>query len=242
VVENSIDLDIPRLPGLTEDQAELLMMSVGTHRTIRPLQPSEVAALFAKSIHNGSDTKTIGREIGLSKSMVDTFLRLMKLDETVLSTIGWRKADNRIPLWTAVQLTSLDRTNQLQLLNLILRDRLTSTEIRSILQLAKRSGISIPNAAVEIVQRRAVTVDTTVFMGSINKPTIVSALVRLSQNTRNVLLATILDEHFPHAGVTGTLGTTSFVLVHKGLEPLAEPEALSLMIEDALNTHIASNE
>ena len=62
--------------GISPEDKRDLILSVGIHKTERPLSPIEVAELLEKLISSGTTKKEISKEILLDSTMISRFLRL----------------------------------------------------------------------------------------------------------------------------------------------------------------------
>ena len=104
----------------------------------------------------------------------------------------------------------------------VLSERLTSKEVRQVVQLRERSGRVIPDCVREVVGMRPVVEKRYVFMGAVVDEGVVAALGSLVQAERDATLAGGIQA-IGLRGASGRLGTRIFTLV--GAEEFGESMA-----------------
>jgi hypothetical protein len=207
------DPDIPLLPGLDQRSVELLLRSVGSHQRFRPLQPLEIAHLIQKSLDAGATIELIRESIGLSKTMIGSFRRLLKLASPVQTMVSWKRSEARLTLETANNLAKFPTNEQEQIAKLILTKAVTETELRTAIQRSTAGNLNILDAIEEIVSRRAVIVERNVFIGSITNTNLIECLPSLTQLERDFVLKTICTKLFPDDLISAVLGLNQFTLI-----------------------------
>ena len=200
--------------GLSADELALLRMSVGygRHQRGRPLYPVECGRLFRRAERAGASRAESAREVRLDASGVGRFLRLLELPPEVQDWVDWGRG-NFVGFSSASELVRLrDHEEQRLLADAILSDRLTSKEVRQVVQLRERSNRAVEECVAEIVGMRPVVEKRYVFMGAVVDGDIVAALGDLAQSKRDEILAGGI-EAIGLCGASGRLGTQIFTLV-----------------------------
>ncbi|MYB17548.1 MAG: hypothetical protein F4018_03350 [Acidobacteria bacterium] len=148
----------------------------------------------------------------LDASGVGRFLRLLDLPPEVQDWVDWGRGDF-VGFSSASELVRLrDHEEQRLVADAILSDRLTSKEVRQVVQLRDRSGRAVPDCIREVVGMRPVVERRFVFMGAIADEDMVAALGNLAQSERDKILAGGIDA-VGLRGASGRLGTRIFTLV-----------------------------
>jgi hypothetical protein len=230
-----LDPDLPNLTSLTDQESQLLAMSVGTHKQRRPLQPYEVATLIGKAKEAGMAVADIGLEIGLSKTVLASFLSLLKLTPRIQGIVSWNRSRTSMTMEAASQLAKFESAEQEQIANLILQRSVTGAELRSGVQLSRRSKLTLVDAIDEVVGRRPIIVNFSVFIGTIADADIVTELISRNQNERDSFLRQVCVSEFGSNFQSGVLGTHQLTLVFDVL-----PEILNGASADGTVDHIAS--
>jgi len=207
------DPDIPVLPALDQRNVELLLRSVGAHQRFRPLQPVEIAYLIEKSLDAGATIELIRESIGLSKTMIGSFRRLLKLAGPVQTMVSWNRSEARLTLETANNLAKFPLNEQEQIAKLILTKAVAERELRIAFQRSTAGNLNIVDAIEEIVSRRAVIVERHVFIGSISNTNLIEYLLGLTQLERDFALKTVCSELFPDDLISAVLGLNQFTLI-----------------------------
>ena len=77
------------MKGLSAYELRQLILSVGTHRSDRPLSPIEVAKLMRRALDMGETRKTLaGRLLLDDSSIIGRFMRLLSLPVQVQHLVG----------------------------------------------------------------------------------------------------------------------------------------------------------
>ena len=181
------------MESLTVSERQALILSVGTHRNERPLAPTEVARLLAKSISAGNTRKGCSDALGLGMSQVGTFLTLKKLNPAIQDLAGWRGAAGAtIAFSTLTHLAALDHVDQVEAARAILSHRITRKETEQIVQIRIRSRKSIEECIDAVLQLRPQVETKHVLLGAINVKQLRKKLGNLTQRERDERLEAAL--------------------------------------------------
>jgi hypothetical protein len=232
-------MDVDALLSPSERQG--LLLSVGTHRGKRPLSPLEVATIFEKIVGAGGSLADCARAARLDgTTMVGRFLRLLSLPEAVRHLVDWGSRPGTVGPSAGAELARLnDDDAEEQVVRGVLTYRLSSAEVRQVVQLRKRSRRPIADCLNEVVGMRSTVDRRYVYVGAVTDGDLAGALRTMSQNDRDALLARALDTALPGQELSvSRLAPTRFTLVG-GAEFGAllgqKQDALEGLINDALS-------
>lgn len=198
---------------LTDDERRDLLMSVGTHRAQRRLSPVGVAQLFRKAIDGGESISSCARAAGLSNpDMVKRFLRLLDLPPSAQVTVAWRGSDTTLPFTAASEVARLPKRLQEPTAREALAQRLSSNEVKQVVQRIARSGRDPRTAIEEIVALRPVVVRRHVFIGVFSSADLGTRIDELEQAERDELLAAALATLTDEPCAAARLTPTGFVI------------------------------
>lgn len=204
------------LPGLSALELGRLRMSVGYggHKKGRLLSPVEAGLLLCKAIDAGSSLEKCAEEVNLDKTGIRRFQRLTVLPEDLRHLIVWGpNRDDGIGFSTAVELSKIkDPDEQISVSTTVLANKLSSKETRYLIQLLERTGRTIDDCLLEILNLRPTIEKRYVFIGSVNDLGIQNSLAKLTQNKRDSILVLGIA-HLELQGATGRLGKQVFTLV-----------------------------
>ena len=202
------------LYGLEPEIFSKLILSVGSHRGIRPLSPIEVADSLRIMVQNGATLEDCARAVHLDgTAMVSRFLRLNQLDEDVKHLIDWGASRTSIGFTSAQELARIHQDDHQHLAKNILEFGLISSEVKQITQIYKRSRRSISECVNEIVGMRPQIEIRHVVVGSIVDEKARDCLAKLSQLERNSLFQKALNQIFPGIlEVSGSLSPIRFTM------------------------------
>lgn len=214
------------LPGLTAEEGRDLIMSVGTFHGSRRLSPVEVAFLFNKAIHAGATPQTCANFVGFKgPSMIQHFLRLLRLDSSVHHLVGWKQSESLVPFIVAAELGRLNEDESTEAFKLALEHQMTRKENRQMIQLRSRTKSTVQECAAQVVRMRTQVTRKHVFIGAVINSTIKRSLAAMHQADRDALLGGVMREVFESVDqITGRLGVERFTLVtdEKGAASLKE--------------------
>ena len=192
-----------------------LRMSVGygTHKEGRPLSPVEVGKLIRRAKDSGISTEECAKEIGLDKSGIGRFLRILDLPEDIQHLVSWGAKKGGIGFSAATQLARLeDAEDRYVVVDSILTKGLNSKEIQQIVQLKTRSGREVNECLKEVLGMRPMIEKRHVFIGTIENQDVKSVLADLTQAERDVVLKSSIVA-LRLGDVSGRLGKRIFTLV-----------------------------
>lgn len=204
------------LPGLSALELGRLRMSVGYggHKKGRLLSPVEVGLLLCRAIDAGISLEKCAKEVKLDKTGIRRFQRLTGLPEDLRHLIVWgTNKDDGIGFSTAVELSKIKNPDeQRSISTMVLANNLSSKETRYLIQLRERTGRTIDDCLLEILNLRPTIEKRYVFIGSVNDRGVQNVLAGLTQNKRDSILASGII-HLEFQGATGRLGKQVFTLV-----------------------------
>lgn len=225
---------------LSQQERQRLLLSVGTHRGQRPLSPVEVANLFAKVIAAGGSLSDCARAASLEgTTIVSRFLRLLKLPEAAWHLVGWGSVAGTIGFSSGAEIARLeDDAEEDALVNGVLTNRLSGSEVRQVVQLHKRSKRPLQDCLNEVVGMRPRVEKRYVYVGAVTNDALKKALAAMTQQQRDQLLSTAVGAVMGAKGLALTrLGTDRFTLVGAadfGQAINRQKDSLEREINDAL--------
>jgi hypothetical protein len=226
--------------GLSQEEHQRLLLSVGTHRGQRPLSPVEVATLFAKVLAAGGSLSDCARASSLEgTTQVSRFLRLLKLPESVWYLVGWGSVAGTIGFSSGAEIARLENdAEEDALVNGVLTNRLSGSEVRQVVQLRKRSKRSLEDCLNEVVGMRPRVEKRYVYVGAVTSDALKKALSAMTQAQRDQLLVKAVGAVIGAKGLALTrLGTDRFTLVGSadfGAAMTRQKDSLEQEINDAL--------
>jgi hypothetical protein len=230
------------LQGLSPDILRGLLLSVGSHKGVRPLSPSEVAQALKDSISAGTPIKDLAAALHLNgPSMISRFVRLLDLPSTVLHLVDWGQTKSTIAFTAASELSRLKSKEEQEALSKgALESELTSGEVKAIVQMHLRSKKHIAECIDAILNLRQGVIRRHVFIGAVMSESLREHLQSLRQVERDELLKSVLLQVLPaYPDLSGRLGHDRFTLsvenetVAKSI--VALPGGFEATISDALS-------
>ena len=178
------------MKGLTAEEYQLLLRSVGTHRNTRPLSPLEVAELLQKATKAGMTRSECAQELSIGTSQVAAFLNLLGLTPQVQHLADWKgsKAAS-VAFSTMSELRRLDSLDQVAAANAVLLHKLTWNEVVQLVQIALRSSKEIEQCISEVLDLRPRIVIRHLFVGAVKAIQTHRWLKAMSQGERDHLLS-----------------------------------------------------
>jgi hypothetical protein len=202
--------------GLSQEEHQRLLLSVGTHRGQRPLSPIEVASLFAKVLAAGGSLSDCASAASLEgTTQVSRFLRLLKLPGAVWHLVGWGSVAGTVGFSSGAEIARLENNAEEEaLVNGVLINRLSGSEVRQVVQLRKRSKRTLEECLSEVVGMRPRVEKRYVYVGAITNDALKKSLAALTQAQRDQLLGKAVGAVLGAKGLALTrLGTDRFTLV-----------------------------
>ncbi len=228
------------ISGLTAEEEQALVLSVGTHRRGRRLSPLEVARLLHKLICAGATRQACAARFQIGLTQVSAFLNLLKLAPEVQDLADWGNTSvSMIPFSSLAQLVGLrEGTDQIQAARAILTHRLTWKEVVQLVQLRNRSGDSIEECITTVLKLRPEVERRHIFVGSVASEQLRRALVGSLQHERDELLRRSLKKILgTQEGFAVRLGLDRFTIVGSR-DPArvlnAPPDVFERSLNDAL--------
>ena len=204
------------MKGLSGYELRQLILSVGTHRSDRPLSPVEVAKLMRRALDMGETRKTLADRLLLDdSSIIGRFIRLLSLSVQVQLLIGWGSNPDTISFTAASDIARLDYPEeQKTLAKMALENQFNKSEIIECVQLRQRSERSIEDCVKAVLGQRPVIERRHVIIGELKPENLKDRLKEMSQLERDNLLESALDEYGPSVPRLGAkLGNGYFLLV-----------------------------
>lgn len=220
-----------------------MSVGYGRHQPRRPFSPVECARLYRRAEREGSNRAESARKTDLDATGVGRFLRLLDLPPEVQHLVDWGRGEF-VGFSSASELVRLaDSEDRRVVAEAVLSERLTSKEVRQVVQLRERSGRAVPDCVQEVVGMRTVVEKRYVFVGAVVDEDVVAALGSLVQGERDAVLAGAIRA-IGLRGASGRLGTRIFTLV--GAEEFGESMAqvgrgsIEALVRDRLRENIES--
>lgn len=233
------------LLGLSEEEFDRLHLSVGTHRSNRPLSPIEVGCYCLAIRDSGVRLKEIARHLSLEgPSMIARFVKILDLDEEIQHLVDWGESmASVIGFSTAFEIVSAPNEIHRDLAYAVCERGLTKSEVKSVRQLTERSSKPLTQCIEEVFNRRAVNVIRQVIIGAIDNEDTAQKLGGLLQSERDELLSKVLTTLYPKIeDFTGKLGQSHFTVIGSnsvgatiGADPEFE-ESVSNLLADKVKT------
>lgn len=192
-----------------------LRLSVGynTHKKGRPLSPIEVGLHFRRFCDAGVSIEGCAEKVGLDKTNVARFLRILELPKDIQHLIAWGSSSDSISFTSAFEIAAIkNEEEQRCVVRAVLQDGLKGKEIRQVVQLRRRSGKLIEECIEEILGMRPKRVRRYVFVGAMAGQQDEANLAGLTQIERDKMLQEIIST-MKLSGGSGRLGDKFFTLV-----------------------------
>ena len=234
--------------GLSSSEVRQLILSVGTHKSERPLSPVEVAKLMWKAEKAGEKRREIAARLLLEdSSIIGRFIRLLRLPPDVQQLTGWGSDPATLSFTAGSEIARLeDKQEQLVLATAALANRFNKSEIMQVVQIRKRSGKSIKECIKIVLNQRPIIERRHVIIGSLQSEKLKDSLKEISQLERDALLQSALDRYGPNIQRLGSkLGDRYFLLIgddrlHAAIMSL--PEGFEQAITEYLTRELTSKD
>ena len=204
------------MKGLLPHEIRQLILSVGTHKSKRPLAPIEVAEFIQRALKAGVKRTDIADRLHLEdSSIIGHFIRLLSLPSQVQQLIGWGSDPATVSFTAAAGIARLDSAQEQNILaQAALENQFNKSEIVEIVQTRKRSGKSIESCIESVLDRRPIVEKRYVIVGQMGSESLKDKLKQFSQLERNDLLRSVLQQRVPNVQCLGSkLGGEYFLLV-----------------------------
>ena len=185
--------------GLSPSEVRQLILSVGTHRSERPLSPIKVAKLIQKALDAGEKRKEIAVKLHLNGStIIGRFIRLLSLPPQVQHLIGWGSDPVTLSFSAASGIAQLSSDqDQSTLAKASLENQLNRLEITEVVQIRQRSGKPIESCIEEVLNQRPIIEKRHVIVGGLLSERLKTELKQASQLERDNLLQSVLERYIP---------------------------------------------
>lgn len=235
-----------RLPGLTTEQLDETLMSLGSHKAVRPLTPVEVAVNLRSTERAGASKTEIAAVFGFSDTtMVSRFLKLLTLSPEIQFLVDWGESrDSTIGFSVAVELSGMKETEHALMTSSIISNGLTKTEIKSIRQLTERSGRPVRACIDDVVARRPRTKTQYLVIGQINGLSVKGKLQNIKQIERDDLIRSVVEDLYPEiVKFSAKLGDNQFAIFggKEVGETVAKDTRFEEKISDSLSKRLLQN-
>lgn len=213
-----------------------LILSVGTHKSQRPLSPLEVADGLAALINNVGYDEALGN-LSLDISTARRFLRLRELAPDIGQLVDWGRRPGAISFSAAAEMVRLAPASQSQVAKACLEYSLTKEEVRQVVQLVLRRGDDVESAVQSVLRMRPSVVTIHVTLCAVQER-IGTELARVGQRIRDELLVEAVAS--VSIGVKLTAGRlTSRNFSVSSLSPVPDGDVTAL--EDGVNRWLANS-
>lgn len=190
------------------------MLSVGTHRVNRPLSPVEVGRHLDTALKGGASPDEIADAVTLGTSMQARFRKLLELQPEVQHLVDWGTSGASLAFTAAAELARLVPEEQIIAANAVLEHKLTTSEVKQLIQLRERSRRPLPECVESVLKLRPRLERQFVFVGAITNESLTAKLRSRTQAERDELLVRAVQSAFPDIGpFGGRLGEERFTLV-----------------------------
>ena len=187
------------MKGLSSYEIRQLILSVGTHKSERPLSPVEVAKFMRRTLDMGEKRAAIADRLHLDdSSIIGRFVRLLSLPVQVQHLIGWGSDPATVSFTAASDIARLDSPQeQSALAKVALESQLNKSEIVQVVQIRLRSGKSIESCVKAVLNQRPVIERRHVIIGELQSVQLKEKLKQMSQLERNSLPAICVRTIWP---------------------------------------------
>lgn len=226
------------MQGLPAELRRDLILSLNTHRSERPLSPTEVAEAIDAALKGGASFADLAGFLSFdSSSTLREIHRLLSLAPEIRPLVGWGRSRAPLSMTTASQIARLtDADDQQAVVEAVLVHSLTSDETRQVFETNLRSGRPISDCVETVLRLRPRVEQKHLLMGAVTSPAAQAALARLTQRKRDDLLDQAVTECIGRlpTGWVGNLGPSKFTIL--GGQALGEKlRALPHGFEVAIN-------
>lgn len=225
------------ISGLSPTEEKNLILSVGTHRTSRPLSPVEVGRLLVQANQAGMSVSELAAACHLEGgTWIGRFMRLARLAPALHHLVDWGSSKGTLSMTQAQELARLTTHDSQETIGRrAIEQRMNSHEVRQVVQLLQRSASSPDEAIESVLALRPQVVRQFVYLATITDDHVRQRLAELTQAQRNQLLDDVLQQLGLRVGAR--LGEDRFTLT------ASEEAARGLdidLIEGAVNSALSA--
>ncbi len=233
------------MKGISAENQRDLILSVGIHQLERSLSPTEVAELLKTAIDSGTTKKELAEEIMLDSSMIDRFLRLLKLSPSIRHLVDWG-GKAKISFSAASEIARLEASDEQELVGkTTLEHSLSKKEAIRIVENRNRIGKPIDECIKEVLKMRPLIIRRYLFIGTIQSSELRDRLSEKTQKERDDLFKEVVTSNLPNLpSWNGSLGINRFTLIgYKELDQALSrfPTDFTSCINDYLGSDILGN-
>ena len=204
------------MKGLLSNEIRLLILSVGTHKSTRPLSPVEVGNYVQRALDAGETRATVAEKLLLDDAtVIGRFVRLLSLPPQVQQLIGWGADPATVSFTSASDVARLkSESAQIALAKAALENRLNKSEILEVVQISERSHRPIESCIEAVLNQRPIVERRHVIIGELQSDSLNETLEHMSKSQRNDLLLSALARYGLNTSLLGAkLGDGYFLLV-----------------------------
>ena len=204
------------MKGLSPYEVGQLILSVGTHRSERPLSPVEVAKFMQRALDAGEKRAEIAGRLHLEDStIIGHFTRLLSLPAQVQQLVGWGSDPATVSFTAAAIIARLQYPQEQSILTkATLENQFRKSEIIQVVQIWQRSKNPIENCIKAVLDQRPIVEKRHLIIGELQSEKLKEELQQISQLERNNLLQSTLERYVPDIPSLGCkLGDVHFLLV-----------------------------
>ena len=204
------------MKGLLPDEIRQLILSVGTHKSKRPLSPVEVAEFMQRAMDAGEKRTDIADKLHLEDpSIIGHFIRLLSLHLQVRQLVGWGVDPATLSFTAAAAIARLKSSReQSELAKAALENQFNKSEILQIVQIRHRSEKSLENCIKTVLDQRPIIEKRHVIIGELRSEKLKNKLRQISELERNNLLKFTLKRSIPNIPPLGAkLSDRYFLLI-----------------------------
>jgi len=202
------------MKGIAPEDLRDLILSVGIHKSDRPLSPVEVAELLYKLINSGETIQDVSKEILLNPTMITRFLRLTNVAPEIQHLIGWG-GESKISFSTASEIARLKTVEEHKILaQATLEHKLSKNETIQVVEVRNKFGKPINQCIEDILRMRPRIIRRYLFIGAVKLSEVRNKLRLMSQTDRDALFSKAVTLNYPDLPYwEGQLGSKGFNLL-----------------------------
>lgn len=206
-----------KIKGLTEKEDLHLKVTLGRQRKTRFYSPFGSAKLLKKALDAGEQKKNLKDKVKVSVDMINKIMRLNSIKHPqIISSIEWMASGTgQISMSVASELARLaNNDDQLTVFKGIQENNFTKEEVKELVTLYNRSGLSIEECIEQIRKAKPEIIHTLVIIGKILSDRLIRKLSTIPDLDRNILFRRVLDSHFPSLNYKGVkLKKGKFIII-----------------------------
>ena len=198
------------------NEIRLLILSVGTHKSTRPLSPVEVGKYVQRALDAGETRATVAEKLLLDDTtVIGRFVRLPSLPPQVQQLVGWGADPATVSFTSASDVARLKSASaKIVLAKAALENQLNKSEILEVVQISERSNRSIESCIEAVLNQRPIVERRHVIIGELQSDSLNETLKHMSESQRNNLLLSALARYGLNTSILGAkLGDGYFLFV-----------------------------